>query len=133
MSDINGSLFADIDDAIDALASQDAEEQIAAMEYLRAAGPRAHTPVLHALADYRSSQPNLARLLGEFGRPDSVPILVAAARRGDHPLRFAAVSALSEHRGPVAADALATLTTEPDDPVLAELASRVLADRDASD
>lgn len=96
--------------AIDRLESQHDDEVEAAMGFLRAHADQAHDAVLRALREHRSDQANLARLLGEWGRPESVDALRDAVERGAHPLRYAAAMALAQHPDARAARALSELS-----------------------
>ncbi|MDH3753914.1 MAG: HEAT repeat domain-containing protein [Acidimicrobiia bacterium] len=98
-----------VEEAIEQLASEHVEEVAAAMDYLREHADDAHEAVLVALTEYRGDQPNLARLLGEWGRPESVDALRDAVERGAYPLRYEAVRALARHGDPQASTALARL------------------------
>ena len=113
-----------VQDALAALMSEHADDVAEAMDQLRSMPDQAHDAAVAALAEHRGSQPNLARLLGEWGRPASVPILRDAVERGAHSLRYAAAMALAGHPDPTAAQALTELarSTDADVAQMAELA-----------
>jgi HEAT repeat protein len=110
-----------IANALRQLQSEHVEDVHDAMETLRAAADDAHDIVLDDLANHCGNQPNLARLLGEWGRPASVPVLVDAVGRGGASLRYAAVMALAAHVDPAALTALTGLARDAD-PDIAHLA-----------
>jgi HEAT repeat protein len=118
-----------VDRAIEDLLSEHADDVAEAMEVLRSR-PEAHDAVLDALSHHESSQEDLARLLGEWGRPESVGVLVDAVRRGEHPLRYAAAMALAEHSDPLAVRALDELAGS-DDPDVAHMAALARDERAA--
>ena len=112
----------DVDRAIEDLRSEHADDVAEAMDVLRSHPDDAHPAVLEALSRHESSQKDLARLLGEWGRPESVPVLVDAVERGAHPLRYAAAMALAEHADALAGRALDELARS-DDPDVAQMAA----------
>lgn len=113
-----------VQDALAGLMSEHADDVAEAMDQLRSMPDQAHDAVVAALAEYHGDQQNLARLLGEWGRPASVPVLKDAVERGAHSLRYAAAMALAGHADPTAAQALTELasSTNPDVAQMAELA-----------
>jgi HEAT repeat protein len=108
--------------------SEHADDVAEAMDQLRSMPDQAHDAVAAAMAEHRGSQPNLARLLGEWGRPESVPLLRDAVERGGHSLRYAAGMALAGHSDPTAAQALTELARSTD-PDVAHMAALALAER----
>jgi HEAT repeat protein len=114
--------------ALARLDSEHVDDAAEAMDQLRAHPDEAHDAVLAALSEHRGSQGDLARLLGEWGRPESVPALVDAAERGLYTLRYSALMALAEHTDPTAGDALDALAGS-DDAELARLAQLAVEDR----
>ena len=117
-----------VQDALAALSSEHADDVAAAMDQLRSMPDQAHDAVVAALVEQRGSQQNLARLLGEWGRPASVPVLRDAVERGAHSLRYAAAMALAGHRDPTAAQALTELARSAD-PDVAQMAALALTER----
>ena len=114
--------------AIARLDSEHVDDAAEAMAMLRAHPDEAHDAVLAALAEHRGNQGDLASLLGGWGRPESVPVLVDAARRGLHTLRYSALMALAEHADPAAGDALDALAAA-EDPELARLTRLAVDER----
>jgi HEAT repeat protein len=114
--------------AVDRLDSEHVDDAAEAMAQLRAHPDEAHDAVLAALVEHRGNQGDLARLLGEWGRPESVPALVDAAHRGLHTLRYHALMALAEHADPSAGQALDILVAS-EDPELARLAGLAVDER----
>jgi HEAT repeat protein len=117
-----------VEAAIERLTSEHVEDVEEAMAFLRANPEHAHDAVLRALSEHRSFQQNLALLLGEWGRAESVPVLREAVLRGDHTLRHAASMALAMHAHPSAAEALSELARSEDEEVK-RAALLALADR----
>jgi HEAT repeat protein len=118
-----------VERAIAQLVSEHADEVDDAMGLLRQMPDEAHDAVTAALAEHRGSQPNLALLLGEWGRPESVGVLRDAVERGGHSLRYAASMALATHADPAAGEALADLAGA-DDRDVAEIAALALRERE---
>jgi HEAT repeat protein len=108
--------------------SEHADDVAEAMDQLRSMPDQAHDAVAAALAEHQGSQQNLVRLLGEWGRPTSVPVLRDAVERGAYSLRYAAAMALAGHRDPTAAQALGELA-QSTDPDVAQMATLALTER----
>ena len=119
----------DVEQAIDRLTSEHVDEVEDAMELLRSVPDEAHDAVAAALAAHRGDQANLALLLGEWGRPESVPVLREAVERGAYSLRYAAAMALAGHADPAAAGALVDLARSAT-PEVAEMATLALRERE---
>jgi HEAT repeat protein len=117
-----------VEAAIERLTSEHVEDVEEAMTFLRANAELAHDTVLRALSEHRSFQQNLAVLLGEWGRAESVPVLRDAVLRGDHTLRHAASMALAVHAHPSAGEALSELARSEDE-AIKRAAGLALADR----
>lgn len=117
-----------VQDALADLMSEHADDVAEAMDQLRSMPDQAHDAVAAALAEHRGDQPNLARLLGEWGRPASVPVLRDAVERAAYSLRYAAAMALAGHRDPTAAQALTELAQSAD-PDVAQMAELALTER----
>lgn len=120
--------------ALERLSSEHVDEVADAMEDLRAIPDQdaVHAAVVSSLVRHDGAQAQLARLLGEWGRPESIGPLVDAMTRGEHSLRVAAASALAGHAHPDAAAALVELAAG-DDAEVAHVARLALGVRRSDD
>lgn len=86
-----------IDDAIHDLSSEQVEDIRQGMDYLRKHADQAHPVLLEAVEQSALGSGNIVLLLGEMGRPQSLPYLDEQARQRGSSMRSTAIQALVMH------------------------------------